>query len=110
MIYMNKEILKDFLIKEIFKHIYENIFSYYDTIPSHLENEYDLNDWMLDVKIGDIKVEEYDMIYWIMYNTIKIYKNEMINAINNLIDKKCIRFYGDPAFSSARDYWEYKLG
>lgn len=96
------------LIQGAFQVIYDNICD--DGEKIHLYDISDLHDWLIDVTINGIRIEDYDALYWTMCNIIEMNGDEMIEEINAIIDDECQSYYGDPAFASASDYWGYILG
>ena len=100
---------KEFLVQGIFDKIYEDS-CFNGERPGHIKYEEELHDIGISIKINNITIEEYDMLYWNMCSIIQVNLEEMIDEINSLIDEECVDYYGDPAFSSASDYWSYILG
>ena len=100
---------KEFLTEEICKILYNEC--YYDgEKPSHIDNVNDLHDIAIRVIVGDFYIEEYDALYWEMCSLIEQETDYIIDCVNEFIDEKSQSYYGDPAFASAGDYWEYILG
>lgn len=100
---------KEFLIKEICKNIYDKA-CFYGEKPSYIRDINELHDVSMEVEVNGISIEEYDALYWEMCSIINENEEEMIEAINDFINEECQSYYGDPAFSSAGDYWRYILG
>ena len=100
---------KEFLAKEMYRIVYDDEF--YNVHVSYVNDEEDLHDIGIFIKIGDIPIDEYDMLYWEMCAIINQDSAYLINYINDSIDEDFdTTYYGDPAFSSAGDYWGYILG
>lgn len=96
--------MKMFLLKELKDYMIED----YD-VPT-LKDKDDLHDLLLQIYVGDSQIEEYDFIYYLVVTTINKHGDEMIDEIKNFIDENSTGYFGDPAFSSASDYWSYKMG
>ena len=45
-----------------------------------------------------------------MLNLIEIHSQYIVDKVNDGLEELCESYYGDPAFSSANDYWSYILG
>lgn len=108
LIEQEKECFKQYLIKELEEEIYDHYCYYDETIE--IETWEELHDWALDVYVNGIRIEDDDELYEKMVEITKENAEEMIDSIENFIDEECQRYYGDPAFSSASDYWHYILG
>ena len=93
---------KDFLIKEMCEIIC-------DETSSHIKHFNDIHDIGINIGIGDFCIEEYDMLYWEMYSILNQEIDYIINELNIFLNNNQ-PYYGDPAFSSKHDYWEYILG
>lgn len=100
---------KEFIIEEVCREIYDDA-CYYGDDPSLIRDIDEVHDIALGVHINGIPIEEYDAIYWKMCSILQADGDEIIGCINDFIDEECQSYYGDPAFSSANDYWGYILG
>ena len=100
---------KEFIIEEVCQEIYDDA-CYYGDDPSPIRDIDEVHDIALGIHINNIPIEEYDAIYWEMCSVLQTDGNEIIGCINDFIDEECQSYYGDPAFSSAHDYWSYILG
>lgn len=96
--------MKKFLLKELKEYMFE------DYEIARLKDKDDLHDLLLQIYVGDSQIEEYDFIYYLAVTTINKHGDEMIKEIKDFIDENSIDYFGDPAFSSANDYWSYKMG
>ena len=98
---------RDILIELIIEKEYDDICyggSFYEL---SIDDIYDI---ALSCKIGGDKIEEYDMLYYEMLNLIEIHSQYIVDKVNDGLEELCESYYGDPAFSSANDYWSYILG
>ena len=83
---------------------------YWGEKPSTLKNVDELHDEALTSSINNINIEEYDAMYYEMLSLLNTDGEEILEEINDFIDEEFQTYYGDPAFASAYDYWNYILG
>lgn len=100
---LNKQILTE-LIKE---RIEED--ACFDK-PYPLKDTDDIHDFALVTYLGGVRIEENDILYFEMCAIVNTDGEEILEEINEWIDDKFTSYYGDPAFASASDYWNYRLG
>lgn len=98
---------KQILIEAIKKNITDN--AYWSGEPKELKDIDELHDEALMAQINEIYIEEYDAMYYEMLSLLNTDGEDILYKINNFIDK-FQTYYGDPAFTSASDYWNYILG
>lgn len=96
---------KEILIKAIKDRLQDE--ACYGEEPCKFRDIDDVHDTALFTKLG---VEDYDMMYYEMLALLNTDGEEIIDELNDYIDEEFQTYYGDPAFSSAQDYWGYILG
>lgn len=103
------EINKEILVKALKEYRYEDA-CHDGNKPSPLETWEDVHDACIYIFIDDVRIEEDDDLYEAMLNIINDDWEDIADEVNDYIDEECQPYYGDPAFSSASDYWNYILG
>ena len=100
---------KEMLVKALKESIYEDA-CYDGEKPSPLESWEEVHDECIFLYFNGIRVEEHEIMYGEMLSIINSNWQEIADEVNDFIDEECQSYYGDPAFSSAADYWGYILG
>ena len=97
---------KEILIEAIKEKLYDDA-CYDGEKPYRFKDVDDVHDTALFTKLD---IENYDIMYYEMLALLNTDGEEIIEEINDYIDEEFQTYYGDPAFSSAQDYWGYILG
>lgn len=104
-----KMLNQEMLVEALQDSIYEDA-CYDGEKPSPLESWEDVHDASLCIVIGNLQIESHDIMYGEMLTIINAHWEEIADEVNDYMDEHCQSYYGDPAFSSASDYWGYIMG
>ena len=97
---LNKEILIELVIQQCVDE---------DFCKINGDTDY-LHDVCLYIDIGGLNPEENVILYGELLSVINVDGKEIGYEIDEFFEEEYCTYYGDPAFASARDYWNYILG
>ena len=82
-----------------------------DERPKMLNEDLEyLYDLCLKIDIHGLNPEINSIMYGELLNILNLYGSEIAEEIDKFIEEEFYSYFGDPAFSSASDYWNYILG
>ena len=106
---MNQMLNQEMLVEALKEYRYEDACCNGEK-PYPLETWEDVHDASIFVFIGDVRIEDHEILYGEMLSIINHNWEDIADEVNDYIDEECQSYYGDPAFASASDYWNYILG